>query len=376
MADDPEAEQRPQPKPPRSSSGRASKSSRRRSPKPVDATPLAEAEAAAEVEAAAEAAAEERAEPVPAPPDEALPSLEAAVHLPFTPGATDARPRLDPAVDAASATWLPLLEDRSPNAWVCPFLRAADEDDERGVPVEAPDATNRCAAMREAVPQSLRQQELVCLTSGHVNCPRYLRGAVVATDLVEPEVRPGPSISPAILVSILLVIVSFAGSAAFVVARGGIEIDAALIASPAPEASATALAVAPTASAAAPSAVASPVPASASVPPAATPSPSAIPSATPSPEPTPTTTPEPTATPTPAPTAEPTTKPTSDRYELLTPCPSKPDCYLYKVRSGDNLFSIAKYFGVSLAAVRRLNPWTATTSLHGGQTLVLPPPTR
>ena len=43
-------------------------------------------------------------------------------------------------------------------------------------PVEVPDAVNRCAALGESVPQSLRQQELVCLTSAHVNCPRYLRG--------------------------------------------------------------------------------------------------------------------------------------------------------------------------------------------------------
>ena len=33
----------------------------------------------------------------------------------------------------------------------------------------------------EPVPQSLRQQELVCLTSGHVNCPRYMRGAMTST---------------------------------------------------------------------------------------------------------------------------------------------------------------------------------------------------
>ena len=45
-------------------------------------------------------------------------------------------------------------------------------------PSKRPTPANRCAALREAVPQSLRQQELVCLTTGHVNCPRYLRGAL------------------------------------------------------------------------------------------------------------------------------------------------------------------------------------------------------
>ncbi len=357
MADDFEADQTPQPTPPRSTSGRASKSSRKRAP-------------------SSPASADPGLPPASAAPEPAVAPAEAGVHWPFTPGGTEPRPRPEAPGDSSSASWLPLLEDRSPNPWVCPFLRAADEDDELGVPIEAPDAANRCAAMREAVPQSLRQQELVCLTSGHVNCPRYLRGAVVATDLVEPEVRPGPSVSPAILVSILLVIVSFAGSAAFVVARGGIDIDAALIATPAPAPSATALAVVPSGSAPAASAAASLVAPSASAVPVASPTPSAIATPTATPEPTPTATPEPTATPTPAPTAEPTTKPTSNRYDLLTPCPNKPDCYLYRIRTGDNLFSIAKYFGVSLATVKRLNPWTETTSLHAGQQLVLPPPTR
>ena len=72
----------------------------------------------------------------------------------------------------------PVGEDHSPNAWVCPFLRAIDDADALGLPIESPDPANRCAALPDAVPQSLRQQELVCLTSGHVNCPRYLRGSV------------------------------------------------------------------------------------------------------------------------------------------------------------------------------------------------------
>ena len=50
----------------------------------------------------------------------------------------------------------------------------------------------------EPVPQSLRQQELVCLTSGHVNCPRYLRGS---SRLAEPPVervgRDARTVTPA-----------------------------------------------------------------------------------------------------------------------------------------------------------------------------------
>ena len=79
-----------------------------------------------------------------------------------------------------------------PTPAVCPFLRAIDEDGALGLPVETPDPANRCAALPEPVPQSLRQQELVCLASGHVNCPRYLRGAI-GTDraAATPAADPG-----------------------------------------------------------------------------------------------------------------------------------------------------------------------------------------
>jgi LysM repeat protein len=46
------------------------------------------------------------------------------------------------------------------------------------------------------------------------------------------------------------------------------------------------------------------------------------------------------------------------------------------IRGGDNLYSIAHYFGVSLDSVYRLNPWARTTPLRAGQELILPTPTR
>ena len=75
---------------------------------------------------------------------------------------------------------------------VCPFLRASTAGDALGEPIETPDPANRCTALHDAVPQSLRQQELVCLSSAHVNCPRYLRGAVGLPAPVEPVVRGAP----------------------------------------------------------------------------------------------------------------------------------------------------------------------------------------
>ena len=160
-----------------------------------------------------------------------------------TPATTEApTPSADTAPTDArlAAPWsaLPMLEDRSPNPSICPFLRAVDGDEVKP-PIEAPDPANRCAALREAVPQSLRQQELVCLASGHVNCPRYLRGAAV-TEKPKPTIRPTTSISPSILVSIVVLIGAFAASAAFVVSRGSLELAAAPTRSPAASSTAAA----------------------------------------------------------------------------------------------------------------------------------------
>ena len=60
---------------------------------------------------------------------------------------------------------------------------------------------------------------------------------------------------------------------------------------------------------------------------------------------------------------------------LLTACPGTPDCYIYVVRSGDNLFSIARYFGVPLNTVKAMNPWTKN-GLVAGRELRIPTPTR
>jgi LysM repeat protein len=61
---------------------------------------------------------------------------------------------------------------------------------------------------------------------------------------------------------------------------------------------------------------------------------------------------------------------------VLAPCPAAPDCWIYTVRSGDNLVSIAHWFGVPLDTVYEMNPWARTSGLRPGQELRLPPPTR
>ena len=80
---------------------------------------------------------------------------------------------------------------------------------------------------------------------------------------------------------------------------------------------------------------------------------------------------------TPQPTPKPTKKPQSDRYKLLDPCPNQPNCWIYTVRSGDNLFSIAHYFGIPLSVIYDWNPRYANGArLRVGDQVRMPPPRR
>jgi len=252
--------------------------------------------------------------------------------------------------------------ERTTTDLVCPFLRAATAGDVLGEPIETPDPANRCTALHDAVPQSLRQQELVCLSSAHVNCPRYLRGAVGLPAPVEP-VSAARRVTPATAGALALFGLAFVISVGFVVATGGLTMTAA-VATATPGGAVLGEVETPPA--------ALPTPELTAVPTAA-PSPTDSPS--PSPSPTPAVTPTPTPTPTPVTTAKPTPRPTSNRFALLKPCPGTPDCYIYIVRSGDNLFSIAKYFGVPLKTVQAMNPWTKS-GLVAGKELRIPTPTR
>lgn len=165
--------------------------------------------------------------------------------------------------------------------------------------------------------------------------------------LLSPDRRSGPRLlTPATALSLVLLVASAAAAISFVAATGGLRLAGSV---PSPVAVASA----------------SPSPTNAE--PTPTPEPTVEPSSTPSLAPTPT----------PAPTVEPTPTPapTSDRYALLTPCPDKPDCYLYTIRAGDNLQSIANYFGTSYPTLRKLNP-NLSIPVHVGDVIVLPPPTR
>jgi hypothetical protein len=251
----------------------------------------------------------------------------------------------------------------------CPYLLRVDEAGAFGQPGDGVDPQHRCTAVADPAPLSNRQQTLLCLTSGHRDCPRYVRAqAGVPLEPIGASTHVPRATVAASLVLAASAVVAFG----FVLANGGITVPIADAEPSAPRsiASPSAVAILSPSPSPGPSVVSS---SEASRSPAPSPSPELSPS--PEPSPSPESSPSPsTAPPTPSPTPEP--RPTSDRYELLEPCPARPDCWIYTVRAGDNLFSIANYFGVQLETVYQLNPWARTSGIRPGVELILPPPTR
>jgi nucleoid-associated protein YgaU len=146
-----------------------------------------------------------------------------------------------------------------------------------------------------------------------------------------------------------LLVLALVAASAFVALRGGIDL------------------------AAAPGGVASPSALTADA--TATPSPRPTSRATAArPSPVPTVSPA-LGTPAPTPVATPAATPVDPRYAGLKACPDRPDCYLYVVRRGDTLSSIAAFFGVSLRAVRDLNEEIENPSIiRVGQRIRVPGP--
>jgi hypothetical protein len=248
---------------------------------------------------------------------------------------------------------------------VCRFLAREEADGSLGPPASTVDPGHRCVALVDPLPQSARQQELVCLTGAHTTCPRYLRGILIVEP--PPPASTREPLSTAVIAAALVFVAAIAASFAFLAVRGGFEFAAAT----APQPSEVALAPLPS-STPTPGPTVAPRPTTTATPtPPPTPTPTAAPTATPTAVPTPT--PTPAATPTP--TGSPTPQPSSDRYAVLTKCPSAPDCWIYVIRSGDNLVSIAHWFGVDYDRVRAMNP-RLRVPIHAGDQLRIPTPTR
>jgi len=87
---------------------------------------------------------------------------------------------------------------------------------------------------------------------------------------------------------------------------------------------------------------------------------------------------QPTATPTatntvvPTATATPTTVPGATATPTPTATPAPGQTVIYVVRTGDTLYSIARSFGVSVAAIAQLNSISNTRYIQVGQQLIIP----
>jgi hypothetical protein len=276
--------------------------------------------------------------------------------------AIDLAPRFRPWSEPATANAGPMR---------CHFLRSVGSD---GRLVEAQRAavpTHRCAAFGDPLPLSLRQQELVCLQRVHVSCPRYVRGTLLANESPSGQVNEGPRKRLPILsiVGVGLVVLAL-----LVVATSMLGLSPLGGGTPGPT-SAYVVAQPP----ASPTATAT-VTAIASI------QPSASLSASPSPTLEPTASLGPTLAPTPAASSWPPGA-TASRMNLLVPCTGQANCYVYTVRGSgpppggngssvpDSLANIATFFGVSVDEINAMNPW-ASSGIHSGDKLKIPPPTR
>lgn len=309
---------------------------------------------------------------------------------------------------------------------VCPLLELASAVAGGGSAVEP---SNRCRSFSPPRDIAVTQQRLVCLGDAYVDCPLFAKSgrrgpgpggrsarampapmtdaadaAAVAAlpagsgaaGLAMPgdvpsfesrsasvlgpfgaatralrgrQARPASRPMPTIVAAIILVI-ALGAAFLFTTSRGGLSMPGGGSSAPGtaagsgvPGASTANPTVEPVPASPAPS-----VSASAAAAPTMTPAPSTVRSPTPGP------TARPSAAPTTGPAQTPSPSP-PPAFAGLDACPDRVGCYLYRIRSGDNLTLVALRFGITLTALRAANPGIVDPSLiHVGDLIRVPVP--
>ena len=159
--------------------------------------------------------------------------------------------------------------------------------------------------------------------------------------MVDPMAQPARrTLTPAVLASALFAAGCAVVAVTFVASRGGLQMPIA--------ASGSQVAVASLGPSAGPSPAASLAPAT------------TAPLASPGPSPTLVATPQPTAPSTAAPSPTPAGSP--DPLTALPGCPAVPGCYEYLIRRGDSLSGVASRYAIPVSTVLALNPEIADPS--------------
>ena len=239
-------------------------------------------------------------------------------------------------LDTATRQALLTLPGRSPDAVVCPFLRAGTDR-----PPDPAAAEHRCVALAPALLIADRQRQLGCLRAAHASCPRYVRGEAAVRAGLAPGLGKRSRVAPVAIGSaaVLLVLV------AAVAASSGVATPDGQLAG----GGAGASQVVPGDSTAASPAVSAP-----------------------------------SASGLPAPTLEPlaTVRPTlvatrelPVAWRGLEACPAPDACYLYVVKRGDTFRAIAARFETTTRKLRKLNPTLGDpNTIRVGSIVRVPPP--
>jgi LysM repeat protein len=271
--------------------------------------------------------------------------VAAAAFAPIEPPATP-RPMPEPTPEPVSA---------GPTEVPVELATIAEPIPDVPTPRDPTPAVEPPARAAADVPAVIAPESVVKEPAPEASSPAVTERVAAAVTFVLVAARKHIVLQRATALAWLIVLAAVIVVIAVLSARGGLSLPAAATASPGV-------------------AAASPSVASPSASPTASPSPSPSPSRSPSPSVAPSPSAVPSTTPSVSPS--PSTPFTPEQLAVLKPCPGKPDCYQYRIKSGDNLHNIATFFGVTYPALLAANSQITNPSIiHVGQQVIIPFPT-